>query len=313
MSVSSVFGSRLMIQSRRLDRNGFRAYGVGVIEKVFSIWILSSSVMWAWISIRRSRKKPIVVHAGRVEKVPVVALAFALIWVVASCGVEVSKFISSARGSDTELVESGGKASEAPDGKAAPSESVKLSDIKTGVYQSGLLAFVIAVVYSLGVERPEKGEEIPKPLSAARAVSLGILALVVAMGPVLMVQLQLAKFVETDSSHPLLKFIGKKNSADAIFWVGAAAVVTAPLLEELIYRVILQGWFRSQMNRNLAVILSAVIFSFVHGWPAMVGLFPLAVVLGVLFDRTNSYLAVVTTHAAFNMAMLMMSALKTTG
>lgn len=270
-----------------------------VEAKILSFIVIASSAVWTWIAIRRMRSKPVVVLAGAVETVPLLAIAFAGLWVLVSVGVQTSTLVSQF----------------APAAELQEEDAVRkisLETIRKGVIQSGLLAFGLAGVYAFGVKTSEEAEAAgTKPLPAVRAVSLGLLAFVASIGPVMMAQLGLSQVIEMpESTHALLELVKEKKSPDIVFWVGAAAVVAAPLLEELIYRVVLQGWLRSVLDRNIAIGLVAVLFSFVHGWPAMVGLLPLAIVLGVLYDRTNSYLAVVTTHAAFNMSMLLMSAIQ---
>ncbi|MFK7817467.1 MAG: lysostaphin resistance A-like protein [Planctomycetaceae bacterium] len=269
--------------------------------KILSLFVILSSLVWTWVALRKMRSKPVVVEAGAVETVPLVAIAFAVLWLIVSLGTQVVSLASQL--SPPDEVDVATK-------EAGP--RVDVDTVRKSVMQSGFLAFGLAAVYSLGVKTSDEAKAAGKKhLPAMRAISLGLAGFVASIGPVLVVQFGLSQLVEMpESSHALLELVGKKKSPDVVLWVGAAAVVAAPLLEELIYRVVLQGWLRSLVNRNTAIVVVAVAFSFVHGWPAMVGLIPLAIVLGVLYDRTNSYLAVVTAHAAFNMCMLLLSAVQ---
>jgi membrane protease YdiL (CAAX protease family) len=52
-----------------------------------------------------------------------------------------------------------------------------------------------------------------------------------------------------------------------------------------------------------------MIFSVVHGVPDCFPLFPLALILGFVYHRTRSFLAVVVLHALFNATNLTLSVL----
>ena len=88
-------------------------------------------------------------------------------------------------------------------------------------------------------------------------------------------------------------------------WQSTAAIlvvagVLAPLVEELVFRSVLQSGLQSVLRTRNAIVLVALLFSAVHGWPDMLPLFPLALLLGLLFHLRRSLIAVVTTHLLFN-------------
>jgi membrane protease YdiL (CAAX protease family) len=85
-----------------------------------------------------------------------------------------------------------------------------------------------------------------------------------------------------------------------------AAVVLAPIAEELLFRGLL---FRALLQRyrvNVAAIVSAVVFAVVHidvavSQPlALVGLTLVGIVLAHVYQRTDSLLVPIAGHAAFN-------------
>jgi len=103
--------------------------------------------------------------------------------------------------------------------------------------------------------------------------------------------------------HPLLKLLQAEPGGAALAWVVVSAVLLAPLLEELLYRVILQGWLETRIGPGRAIPLVAALFAAVHfepGRPDALPLLPLALVLGYLYWRRHSYPAVVAAHALFN-------------
>ena len=54
-------------------------------------------------------------------------------------------------------------------------------------------------------------------------------------------------------------------------------------------------------SSTLAIGISSIAFAMVHGPLDGAALMPLALLLGILYDRRHSYLAVVVAHAFFNL------------
>ena len=83
------------------------------------------------------------------------------------------------------------------------------------------------------------------------------------------------------------------------------AAVLAPLVEELMYRVVLQTWLEKIAPRREALIVVALVFSAMHQLPDAIPLFPLALILGYVYQQRRSYLSVVLIHMLFNGANLL--------
>lgn len=84
-----------------------------------------------------------------------------------------------------------------------------------------------------------------------------------------------------------------------------AAVVLAPIIEELIYRGALFQSARSSFGMVGGIVVSALVFAGVHAevWssaPAMFGLLVLGLWLAAIFHRTGSLVVPVLAHATFN-------------
>jgi hypothetical protein len=149
---------------------------------------------------------------------------------------------------------------------------------------------------------------------AARDLFAGMLAFLASWGPVYYANRMVAAlgWRAEGGIHPMLKLLEADSRAAALAWVAVSAVLLAPLLEELLYRVILQGWLESRAGPMLAIPLVALLFAAVHfepGRPDGLPLFPLALVLGYLYWRRHSYLAVVLAHSAFNAMNVAIAAL----
>jgi membrane protease YdiL (CAAX protease family) len=106
--------------------------------------------------------------------------------------------------------------------------------------------------------------------------------------------------------HPYLELLRSRDAATIVTWVFLAAVIFAPMKEELIFRVILHGRLADSYG-TAGWIATAVLFAAVHDLPDALLLLPLALLLGDLYERRRSYLAVVAAHATFNAANVVMA------
>ena len=136
----------------------------------------------------------------------------------------------------------------------------------------------------------------------------GFLASLLPVGIVLLLTDQLG-LRDPARQHDYLQFLQKRRDAASIVWVALSAVVLAPLVEELLFRVVLQGAAQRFFSPCWSIVLVAAAFSAVHGWVDALALFPLAVVLGYIFYRRHSYLTIVIVHALFNLSMLVLQLL----
>ena len=88
-------------------------------------------------------------------------------------------------------------------------------------------------------------------------------------------------------------------------WYILAAVIMAPILEEVIFRAMMLSNISTATGNILAVLISSAIFGIVHGhivWSAYA--FVIGCLLGTVFVRTRSVIASILTHFAFNAVSL---------
>jgi membrane protease YdiL (CAAX protease family) len=86
-------------------------------------------------------------------------------------------------------------------------------------------------------------------------------------------------------------------------------VVGAPLVEELVYRGLLQGAARRALNDVLAVVVVAAFFALIHFRPVEYpGLFLFGLVLGACALATNRLGMGIVAHMSFNATALIMVA-----
>jgi len=136
----------------------------------------------------------------------------------------------------------------------------------------------------------------------AHHLAVGLTVGLAAMLPTALLGSMLAPDRDPGESHILLRTLQGKGW-DYLAPIILAAAVLAPLLEELLFRVILQGWLADSVQK-LAIPLTAGIFALIHGSSDAALLVPLALSLGFLYEYRRSYLEVVAAHAAFNAANL---------
>ncbi len=94
-------------------------------------------------------------------------------------------------------------------------------------------------------------------------------------------------------------------SEGSLLWYILAAVIMAPILEELIFRSMMISRLSSATGNTLAVILSSAVFGAVHGhivWSTYA--FLLGLLLGFVFVRTRSVTVSIAMHLGFNLVSL---------
>ncbi len=183
--------------------------------------------------------------------------------------------------------------------KKGATEDYGIGNVQSVCITTGVLGLLVVLPLLLDQQtRPSRLGFHKRHFSAQ--VLVGCWGYALAVGPVALVYLLMAPFRSPESQHQLLKLIAAQPTFETLFWVSLAAVICAPMVEELLYRVVLQSVVRLLLPHWAAIFLTAIIFSAVHRWPDAVPLFPLALVLGAVYDTTRSYWSVVTVHVLFN-------------
>lgn len=143
-------------------------------------------------------------------------------------------------------------------------------------------------------------------------------------GPVLLLQILLT--IWFPYHHPLIDMLTKHRGWQMLLANVVAAVVVAPVCEELLFRVLLQGWLDNIGQRGLLpvdwlvgpaaerrqvlgvggrwwpVLVSAGLFAAAHATqgPAPIPLFVLSLVLGRLYQETGRVLPGIVVHFLLN-------------
>ncbi|MCA9077636.1 MAG: CPBP family intramembrane metalloprotease [Planctomycetaceae bacterium] len=168
----------------------------------------------------------------------------------------------------------------------------------------GAFVTVIALIFLSGMQGTPTREYGFTLEGLDRQLSEGAQAFLASVGAVFILLLATSWLRTDENMHPFLKLLLNEPTAETFGWIVLAAVVIAPIKEELLFRVILQDGLARRIGAAPAICIVAVLFCAVHGFPDSLALLPLAVILGYLYDKRQSAIAVMTTHALFNLTNL---------
>lgn len=123
--------------------------------------------------------------------------------------------------------------------------------------------------------------------------------------PTMLLRMLLALYIQSVTgeeapSNPLLEMITGGAGGTLLLMIIFAGIVVAPVVEELQFRIVLLGGLIQAGFQRTAVIVSAVSFALLHGFPDGLALLPLAFALGYAYLRRQSYLTVILIHFLFN-------------
>jgi membrane protease YdiL (CAAX protease family) len=108
---------------------------------------------------------------------------------------------------------------------------------------------------------------------------------------------------EQDVSATARNLTAKATSPAAVVFLFVTVGVIAPFAEELFFRGLTLRSLHRRFGAVWAVVLSSALFALVHENPLLfVGLFPLAIILGVLVERFDRLGPALTTHITYNLA-----------
>lgn len=124
-------------------------------------------------------------------------------------------------------------------------------------------------------------------------------------------------------AHPVLQRI-VNDPQDVWSWaLIVGAVIGAPIWEELVFRVFLQGALvKVTKSPWVSIIVSATLFALMHRlgppetrlpWHALLAIFALGVSCGVGYERTKRVGVPITMHVCFNALNVLLALLMTTG
>jgi membrane protease YdiL (CAAX protease family) len=117
---------------------------------------------------------------------------------------------------------------------------------------------------------------------------------------VVVVSLYTSVVGEDPGQHELLEMLKSGVDATLMTMIAVTAVLLAPIVEELQFRVVILGGLAQRGQAKMALVLSSILFGLVHGIPDGLALLPLAFALGYTYLRRRSYITVILVHFFFN-------------
>jgi len=168
-----------------------------------------------------------------------------------------------------------------------------------------VIAFAVAGAATYGCMRIAywrlKTQGVPQTIGprAGRAVALGA-AGGVAAAAAAFVYLQLAAHTSLLENVKESLFTGR----DGLLWLGALAVVAAPIFEEFIFRGLIFGGLRRLLGLTASVLASAAIFALVHPAASVTPVFGLGIAAALVYEATGILLGPMVVHAVYNAAVI---------
>ncbi len=201
-----------------------------------------------------------------------------------------------------------------------------------------LLISILAIRVRYGATAADLGWSAARIMSDVR---LGAIAFLALGPPVYLLQMVLVHWLQFPSKHPIIELIRQRPAPDLIAVCALSAVVVAPVVEEYLFRGLLQGWLERVADgqdgtpqvvlggpspplwarrvtgdmrpARWPVAVSAAAFAMLHiqHGPDWVPLFVLALGLGYLYRQTHRLLPAVTVHFLLNLCSLLMIPMST--
>ena len=157
----------------------------------------------------------------------------------------------------------------------------------------------------LGLDRPGLGRILLQALATTALATPLVLILAAGCEQVLRL------WQDTVESQSAVKVMEMALSPGRRVLFTLTSVILAPLAEEILFRGLLYRAIRQQGHPRLALLASSVLFSAIHlNQLAFLPFIVLALILTLLYERTNCLLAPIVTHAGFNAINLAYFALR---
>ncbi|MEX2214535.1 MAG: CPBP family intramembrane glutamic endopeptidase [Phycisphaeraceae bacterium] len=179
--------------------------------------------------------------------------------------------------------------------------------------QGPVLAYLIFRVSStqggiraLGLLPRKPGKE----LAAGGLSLLAAMPIVMGVNAVFMLLATLMQAEKPDPiAHGMLREMMEVLDPVAITLMVTSALLVAPIMEEIIFRGLVQTALQEATHyrmRWVMIVVSGAIFCAIHAgivqWQALPGLFALGIILGWLYERHGSLLPGILLHMLFNLA-----------
>lgn len=105
--------------------------------------------------------------------------------------------------------------------------------------------------------------------------------------------------------QPILELFLEEEKLPILIYLSIFVSIAGPVVEEIFFRSFLYNAIKKESNVKWAILISAILFSFLHGH--VVGFLPiliLGIFLAYLYEKTGSLIPSITVHIIHNLIML---------
>ena len=133
------------------------------------------------------------------------------------------------------------------------------------------------------------------------AFAVTVVALPITLGLNSLSELVLTRLQDTPAIQPTMQVLEGTQGLSQRIIFGFAAIILAPLIEEILFRGILYRTGQQMGYPRVALFATSFVFAAIHGsLMTMLPLMVLSIVFSLLYDRTNRLIAPIAAHSLFN-------------
>ena len=149
----------------------------------------------------------------------------------------------------------------------------------------------------------DSADQQPLPLekwSFGRELLFAFQTFLIAYLPTTLIRVLIVSNSPDTQSHPFLEMLENGVDPEIMILIFLMAVVVAPIVEELMFRVAIFGGMYQRGSFGIGLVISSVLFGLAHGYPDCFALLPLAFAIAFTYSRRRSYRTAVLIHFLFN-------------
>jgi membrane protease YdiL (CAAX protease family) len=282
---------------------------MAVVQQIGVIFFLAASlVVWTIIWQRWLRGRPAVDYEPRLAVLwgPLEILLAVCIYVLVAQAVFA---VSGDPVSAPETASAGQSSVERPPVTASEGRHVLLQQLVIG-----LATLLLILVFLTVVRRATWSDLGWQRGHFAKDLRLGFCGFLAAAPPTFLLQAVLTRWFPY--RHLVTDTLGAEPELETLLLAAAMVVFMAPLVEEFLFRVLLQGWCErldeqwrarspslwTAAPRHWPIVVSSAMFGLLHigQGPAPVPLFVLALAMGYLYRQTHRQMPSLVLHGCFN-------------
>lgn len=147
----------------------------------------------------------------------------------------------------------------------------------------------------LGLDQPELGRKM------LLGIGTGVLVVPLLLTINWLISFLLTRFHAPPVEQQVVTMVKVNPSVVLRIALGIAAIISAPFVEEAVFRGVLYTAIKQRGQRLIALLFTALLFAAVHA--NLLTFIPLAlfaILLALLYDKTGALLTPMLTHAVFN-------------